>query len=48
MLENVARRLARARQSSAWRTRRSGKDHVDMLRLRRGFPAESPMDMLRL
>ena len=51
--EDAARRLVRARQRSAWRTRRGGpgcgnNDHVDMIRLRRAFPTEGSMDMIRL
>ena len=45
--------MMRARQRSAWRTRRSGNDHagamnMDMLRLRRALGTQGPMDMLRL
>ena len=53
-VEDAARRLVRARQRSAWRTRRGGgpgggnNDHVDMIRLRRAFPTEGSMDMIRL
>ena len=47
-LENATLRLVRARQHSAWRMRRSGNDHVDMLRLRRTFPTDGSIDILRL
>ena len=42
------RRVVSAKQRLVWRTRRSGNDHVDMLRLRRAFPTDGPMDILRL
>ena len=44
-MEDAARRLVRARQRSAWRTRRSD---LDLVRLRRAFPTEGSMDMIRL
>ena len=51
--DNAERRLARARQRSAWRTKRTGNDgtgamDIDMLRLQRAMATVGPMDMLRL
>ena len=51
--DNADRRLARARQRSAWRTMRIGNDpggalDMDMLRLRRAMGTVGIMDMLRL